>query len=335
MIVKTRLIVDLLRPGIAVIDGKQWDKLSRQVELSLYAGSEAFIPPTGSTYEVRGIKPDKTLLRYSLDEAGAPAVSLAGNVATVSIVQQALACPGDVKMGLVIKNGSAILSTFSFTLRVEQSEIANVESVNYVAPALATFFPSVSPDGVISWTNDGGLENPEPVDITGPAGAKIVSTVFIGTDAEGGNRYRQTFDDGSTAVFTAPRGPAGAGNVSSVAGQLPDQNGDVPLIVTSGMIEAGAVSTTWTKTLYTNFWQHQEGTDYYFYSAEMLGLLQNDDFSIKAILPTLQQEEDAIGYMEFREHFVGAAATTSDWMLIFFDALPTQNINIFVRRINK
>lgn len=34
----------------------------------------------------------------------------------------------------------------------------------------ATFIPSVSDDGVISWTNNGGLPNPEPVDITGPIG---------------------------------------------------------------------------------------------------------------------------------------------------------------------
>lgn len=37
-----------------------------------------------------------------------------------------------------------------------------------------TFTPYVSADGVISWTNDGGLVNPEPVNIkghTGPAGA--------------------------------------------------------------------------------------------------------------------------------------------------------------------
>ena len=36
----------------------------------------------------------------------------------------------------------------------------------------APFIPSVSEDGVISWTNDGGLENPAPVNIKGPAGAR-------------------------------------------------------------------------------------------------------------------------------------------------------------------
>lgn len=34
----------------------------------------------------------------------------------------------------------------------------------------ATFTPSVSEDGVISWTNDKGLPNPEPVNIKGPKG---------------------------------------------------------------------------------------------------------------------------------------------------------------------
>lgn len=33
-----------------------------------------------------------------------------------------------------------------------------------------TFIPSVSEDGTLSWTNDGGLENPPPVNIKGTAG---------------------------------------------------------------------------------------------------------------------------------------------------------------------
>lgn len=36
----------------------------------------------------------------------------------------------------------------------------------------ATFTPSVSPDGIISWTNDKGLPNPEPVNIKGDKGDK-------------------------------------------------------------------------------------------------------------------------------------------------------------------
>lgn len=33
-----------------------------------------------------------------------------------------------------------------------------------------TFIPSVSSDGVISWTNDGNLPNPKPMNIAGPQG---------------------------------------------------------------------------------------------------------------------------------------------------------------------
>ena len=42
----------------------------------------------------------------------------------------------------------------------------------YQLPAAATFYPDVSEDGIISWSNDYNLENPEPVDITGPQGPK-------------------------------------------------------------------------------------------------------------------------------------------------------------------
>lgn len=34
----------------------------------------------------------------------------------------------------------------------------------------ATFTPSVSEDGILSWTNDKGLPNPDPVNIMGPQG---------------------------------------------------------------------------------------------------------------------------------------------------------------------
>lgn len=41
---------------------------------------------------------------------------------------------------------------------------------------------------------------------TGATGAKLVSQVFQGSDDKGGNIYLQTFDDGTTATFTAPTG---------------------------------------------------------------------------------------------------------------------------------
>ena len=43
----------------------------------------------------------------------------------------------------------------------------------------------------------------------GDTGAKIVSTELVGQDENGGNMYKQTFDDGTTATFTAPKGDKG------------------------------------------------------------------------------------------------------------------------------
>lgn len=39
----------------------------------------------------------------------------------------------------------------------------------------ATFYPSVSADGVIAWTNDGSKENPEPIDLV----AAVISALPV------------------------------------------------------------------------------------------------------------------------------------------------------------
>lgn len=70
----------------------------------------------------------------------------------------------------------------------------------------ATFIPAVSVDGVISWTNDKYLPNPEPVNIKGVKGADGVSathewdgTVLTITSASGS----------SSADLIGPQGPRG------------------------------------------------------------------------------------------------------------------------------
>ena len=62
-----------------------------------------------------------------------------------------------------------------------------------------TFTPQVSAAGVISWTNDGGKENPEPVNIKGPAGQDgndgYSPTVAV-TNITGGHRVTITDANG-------------------------------------------------------------------------------------------------------------------------------------------
>lgn len=82
----------------------------------------------------------------------------------------------------------------------------------------ATFIPYVDDEGNLSWSNNKGYANPPTVNIKGEngvngkdgkTGAKIISQTFQGTDANGGNVYLQTFDDGTTTTFTAPKGEQG------------------------------------------------------------------------------------------------------------------------------
>ena len=55
--------------------------------------------------------------------------------------------------------------------------------------------------------------------IQGKTGAKLVSQTLQGQDANGGNIYLQTFDDGTTATFVAPQGKQGeSGGVTGVKG---------------------------------------------------------------------------------------------------------------------
>ena len=62
------------------------------------------------------------------------------------------------------------------------------------------------PTGPQGPKGDTGLTGPQGPQ--GATGAKLVSQVLQGQDANGGNIYLQTFDDGTTATFTAPKGSA-------------------------------------------------------------------------------------------------------------------------------
>ena len=70
----------------------------------------------------------------------------------------------------------------------------------------ATFIPSVSADGVISWTNDKGLPNPKPVNIKGVKGADGYTPV----------KGKDYFTDADKSEM-----------VSSVISQLPVYDGSV------------------------------------------------------------------------------------------------------------
>ena len=88
----------------------------------------------------------------------------------------------------------------------------------------ATFIPSVSADGVISWTNDKGLPNPKPVNIKGVKGDKGDKGEAGENGKDGANGYtpvkgKDYFTDADKAEM-----------VSSVISQLPVYDGSVTTV---------------------------------------------------------------------------------------------------------
>ncbi len=95
-----------------------------------------------------------------------------------------------------------------------------------------TFIPSVSPEGVISWTNDGDLTNPTPVNIKGPAGTagepgsagkdgvsvqSVQQTTTSNADG-GSNVVTVTLSDGTKSTFTVKNGSKGSTGDDGAAG---------------------------------------------------------------------------------------------------------------------
>lgn len=81
-----------------------------------------------------------------------------------------------------------------------------------------TFTPSVSQDGIISWTNDGGKANPSSVSIKGNTGVGIYNITKVST-VDLVDTYRIRLTDNSTYDFTVTNGAQGAQGIQGIQGK--------------------------------------------------------------------------------------------------------------------
>lgn len=78
-----------------------------------------------------------------------------------------------------------------------------------------TFYPNVDASGNLSWRNDGGLTNPDTVNIKGPKGddgvsvSKVEQTTTSSTDG-GDNVITVTLSNGQKTTFTVKNGSKGS-----------------------------------------------------------------------------------------------------------------------------
>ena len=193
MNITEHITLDFHKPNSGtLVRAKQGDNDARYICITLTGNDTVYKPPEGATAGFRCLKPDGC----SCDN---PAVINEDGTITVELTEQVLAAHGHVWADLYLNGpdgqrlsslnfriysefvpqGQNIPSTNEFLALVDMvsrgeavlKELGGAEGGSDGADG-ATFVPSVSEEGVLSWTNNAGLPNPEPVNIRGPQGEK-------------------------------------------------------------------------------------------------------------------------------------------------------------------
>lgn len=115
-----------------------------------------------------------------------------------------LKMPASLKVGTANVTESVAPTAKASVTPVYGGTLGNELSFQANIPRGVTFTPSVSDDGVISWTNDGGLTDPEEKSIKGQKGDTGVSFAGIkytpSTASGGNNTFRVKYSDGTTGT---------------------------------------------------------------------------------------------------------------------------------------
>lgn len=216
-----------------IITAKQGEASGRKITFSLNEGRLPYKVPAGVTAVLRAKKPSGAVLYNTCT------VTADGNVEYI-ITTQTVAEVGNLPCELQLSQDGKVIFSPNFTLLVYKnlSVDSEVESTNEFtalqdainrAENLAggtTFTPSVSEDGVLSWTNDGGKTNPDPVNIKGPQGAdgadgtgiQSVEQTTTSTEDGGANIITVTKTDGTSSTFTVRNGSKGSTGATGATG---------------------------------------------------------------------------------------------------------------------
>lgn len=99
-----------------VVHVSQYDA-GREFTLILFDGSAEYIPPTGTTIRVDGVKPDGNAFSYTDN------ITQDGNEITVTTTQQMTVVEGTVRCEIRLSKESVDIGTVNFDLIVEKSPI--------------------------------------------------------------------------------------------------------------------------------------------------------------------------------------------------------------------
>lgn len=111
--IRLQYIPDGVHPVVHVSQ----NDVGRTFKLLLYDGNAAYSMPAGTTARIDGIKPDGKAFSYT------DAVSISGNVATVTTKIQMTLVSGSVVCEIRFDNGGITIGTLNFILQVEPSPL--------------------------------------------------------------------------------------------------------------------------------------------------------------------------------------------------------------------
>lgn len=191
------------------ITAKQGEASGRKITFSLNEGRLPYRVPSGVTAVLRAKKPSGAVLYNTCT------VTADGNV-EYTITTQTVAEVGKLPCELQLSQDGKVIFSPNFTLLVYKnlsvdSEVESSDEFTALQAAISraesltdgtTFTPTVSEDGVLSWTNDGGKANPDPVNIKGEDGAFRINVTY----SDGKYSADKTFDE-IKAAYDAGKQP--------------------------------------------------------------------------------------------------------------------------------
>ena len=238
-----KITVDVLRPNYATqIYAKQLDQLSRVVELTMVEGSQPWTPPDNAAPVVRYYKPDGTAGFYDTLEDDESAVSVSGNVATLTLAAQATTVPGDVNMELDFYTADAVkISTFAWVLRVQpsavdDSQIKSSDYYNALTETVARILAALP-----------NIENAKEY----AAAAADSATAAAGSAATAGQKADAAADSATaaagSAVTAGQKADAAAGSATAAAGSAATAGQKADAAADSATAAAGSAVTAGQK----------------------------------------------------------------------------------------
>lgn len=186
MIITSKRTMDLQNPGYTpVIHAVQDDRYTRNIQLTLLSGGEAWMIPETATVLIRFCKFDGKGGEYNTLPDGSSAWEAAENLLTVALAPQVLTQPGPVRMMILLLEGEKQLGTFGILLDVQPGVEAVADSEEYYnvtgflpAPAKAKVGQYVR---VASVDERGRITGMEAVD-PGEAGSSMTADELLMAD---------------------------------------------------------------------------------------------------------------------------------------------------------